>query len=345
MNKRRKYFIALVLLILILLGAVVFSVMLGPVQVPPLTTISIFLHKLGLIEPNWTQVTETIVIDIRMPRILVAALVGAGLAIAGAAMQGLFKNPMAEPYVLGMSSGAAVGAALVIVLGMGVGTFGVLSIQVMAFFGALGTIFVVYSIARIEGKLPVETLLLAGIAMGAFLYAVVSFLKFIAHDEALRNIVLWLMGSFSMARWDDLYIITPLILIGIFGLYAFSRELNAMQFGEETAIYLGVNVETIKKIILIFAALVTATGVSHAGIIGFVGLIIPHVVRILIGADHHILLPASALTGAIFLILADTVARTISSPTEIPIGIITAFVGAPYFVYLLRKKKKTMSWW
>ncbi len=344
-NKKRKYFIALLLLILTLSGVIIFSIMLGPVQIHPLTTIAIFLNKIGLTEVNWTQVTETIVIDIRAPRILVAALVGAGLAIAGAAMQGLFKNPMAEPYVLGMSSGAAVGAALVIVLGIGVGTFGALSIQVMAFVGALGTILIVYGVARTEGKVPVETLLLAGIAMGAFLYAVVSAMKFIASDEALRDIVLWLMGSFAMSQWDDLYIITPLILIGVIGLYAFSRELNAMQFGEETAMYLGVKVETVKKIILIFAALITATGVSHAGIIGFVGLIIPHIVRILIGADHHILLPASALAGAIFLILADTLARTIASPAEIPVGIITAFVGAPYFIYLLRKKKKTMSWW
>jgi len=344
-DKKRKYFVALVLLILTLFGVIIFSVMLGPVQIHPLTTIAVFLNKLGLIDANWTQATEIIVIDIRAPRILIAALVGAGLAIAGAAMQGLFKNPMAEPYILGMSSGAAVGAALVIVLGIGVGTFGALSIQVMAFVGALGTILIVYSIARTEGKVPVETLLLAGIAMSAFLYAVVSAMKFIASDEALRNIVLWLMGSFARSQWDDLYVITPLILIGIVGLYAFSRELNAMQFGEETAMYLGVKVETVKKIILIFAALITATGVSHAGIIGFVGLIMPHVVRILIGADHHILLPASALAGAIFLILADTLARTIASPAEIPVGIITAFVGAPYFIYLMRKKKKTMSWW
>jgi len=344
-QKKRKYYISLVLLILTLFAAIIFSIMLGPVNIHPFTTISIFLNKIGLIDSNWTQTIETIVTDIRAPRVLVAALVGAGLAIAGAAMQGLFKNPMAEPYVLGMSSGAAVGAALVIVLGIGVGTFGTLSINIMAFFGAFGTILVVYGVARSDGKVPVETLLLAGIAMGAFLYAVVSFMKFIAPDQALRDIVLWLMGSFSMSRWDDLYLVTPLILIGIVGLYAFSRELNAMQFGEETAMYLGVKVETVKKIILVFAALITATGVSHAGIIGFVGLIIPHVVRILIGADHHILLPASAIMGAIFLILADTLARTIASPTEIPVGIITAFVGAPYFIYLLKRKKKTMSWW
>ncbi|MDI6730638.1 MAG: iron chelate uptake ABC transporter family permease subunit [Candidatus Altarchaeum sp.] len=344
-QKKRKYYISLVLLILALFAAIIFSIMLGPVEIHPFTTIGIFLNKIGLIDSNWTQTTETIVTDIRVPRVLVAALVGAGLAIAGAAMQGLFKNPMAEPYVLGMSSGAAVGVTLVIVLGISVGTFGVLSIQIMAFFGALGTILVVYGVARSNGKIPVETLLLAGIAIGAFLYAVVSFMKFIAPDAALRNIVLWLMGSFSMSQWDDLYIVTPLILIGIVGLYAFSRELNAMQFGEETAMYLGVKVETVKKIILVFAALITATGVSHAGIIGFVGLIIPHAVRILIGADHHILLPASALMGAIFLILADTLARTIASPAEIPIGIITAFVGTPYFIYLLRRKKKTTSWW
>lgn len=344
-KRRRKYGIALTLLTLGLFAAIVFSIMLGPVKIHPLTTISIFLNKIGLVGANWSQTEETIVMDIRAPRVILAAFVGAGLAIAGAAMQGLFRNPMAEPYVLGMSSGAAVGAALVIVFGIGGGILGAASIQVMAFIGAFGTILIVYGIARTRGKTPVETLLLAGIAMGFFLYAVVSSLKFIASDEALRDIVLWLMGSFSMAQWSNLYAAAPLTLIGLIALYAFSRELNAMQFGEETATHLGVKVETVKKIILMFASLVTATGVSYAGIIGFVGLIIPHIMRILIGPDHHILLPSSALMGAIFLILCDTLARTVAAPTEVPVGIITAFIGAPYFIYLLRKKKKTMTWW
>lgn len=344
-KKKRRYYIALILLIAGLLTTMLFSIMIGPMQIPPLTIIEVFLNKFGLVTGDWSPMVEAVVMEIRTPRIILAALVGGGLAIAGAAMQGLFKNPMAEPYVLGMSSGAAVGAASVMVLGIGSETFSAIAIQVMAFLGAVITIFIVYGIARTEGKVPVETLLLAGIAMSAFLYSVVSFLKLIAPDEALKDVVLWLMGSFSMARWNEVYVVIPILLIGIVGLYAFSRELNALQFGDEAALYLGVKVETIKKIVLVFAALITATAVSVSGIIGFVGLIIPHIVRILIGADHHILLPSSALMGAIFLILADTLARTVVSPAEIPIGIITAFVGAPYFVYLLRRKKKAMSWW
>ncbi|MEK9150066.1 MAG: iron chelate uptake ABC transporter family permease subunit, partial [Candidatus Desantisbacteria bacterium] len=250
----------------------------------------------------------------------------------------------AEPYVLGMSSGAALGASLAIVLGAGK-IFGSLSIPALAFIGATITIFVVYNIARTEGKVPTETLLLAGIAVGFFLYAVVSFLKLIASNESLRDVTLWLMGSFALSTWADVKMVILPLLGGIGVLYLLSRELNILQFGEETALHLGIEVETVKRILLVASALVTAVSVSVSGIIGFVGLIIPHMVRLIIGPDHRILLPASVLCGAIFLVLCDTLARTISYPIEIPIGIITAAIGAPYFVYLLRRRKKAISWW
>ncbi|MDI6781417.1 MAG: iron chelate uptake ABC transporter family permease subunit [bacterium] len=345
-NKPKRYLLVLGILLVGLIATCLISIMIGPVFIHPLLIIKIWAYKLsgGLIQPIWSNIQETIVVDIRTPRVILSMLVGMGLSIAGAAMQGLFRNPMAEPYILGMSSGAAVGAALAIVLGAG-NVFGELSIPAMAFIGATTTIFVVYNIARTDGRVPTETLLLAGIAVGFFLHAVVSFLKIIASHETLRDVVLWLMGSFALSTWADVRMVILPILLGIGVLYFLCRELNALQFGEETALHLGIEVETVKRILLIASALVTAVAVSVSGIIGFVGLIIPHVVRLIIGHGHHILLPASALSGGIFLVLCDTLARIVTQPSEVPIGIITAAIGAPYFVYLLRRRKKAISWW
>lgn len=343
---KRRYFFALSILFLGITISIFLAVMIGPVFIHPIVIAKIWLSKIfgGLNIGEWSNTEETIIIQIRTPRIFLAMLVGIGLAIVGASMQGLFRNPMAEPYILGMSSGAAVGAALAIVLGVGK-VFGGLAIPALSFIGATLTIFIVYHIARTDGKIPTETLLLSGIAVGFFLHAVVSFLKIIASDEALRSVVLWLMGSFSQSSWSDIKMVTLPMLLGIAILYLLSRELNLLQFGEETALHLGVEVESIKKILLVAASLVTAVSVAVSGIIGFVGLIIPHLVRLIIGPDHRLLLPASALSGAIFLLLCDTLARTAFQPEELPIGIITAAVGGPYFVYLLRRRKKAISWW
>ncbi len=345
-SKRKKHSIVLFGLLVGMVAACLIAIMVGPVFIHPLLVFKIWAGKAfgGLIQPDWSNIQETIVVDIRTPRVILSMLVGMGLAMAGTAMQGLFRNPMAEPYVLGMSSGAATGAALAIVLGIG-NLFGGLSIPALAFIGATTTIFVVYNIARTDGRVPTETLLLAGIAVGFFLHAVVSFLKIIASHEALRDVVLWLMGSFALATWDDVRMIILPIACGIGVLYFLSQELNALQFGEETAMHLGIEVEMVKRILLIASALVTAVAVSVSGIIGFVGLIIPHVVRLIIGPGHHVLLPASALCGGIFLVLCDTLARTVTQPSEVPIGIITAAIGAPYFIYLLRRRKKAISWW
>ncbi|MDI6855802.1 MAG: iron chelate uptake ABC transporter family permease subunit [Candidatus Thermoplasmatota archaeon] len=245
---------------------------------------------------------------------------------------------MASPYILGISSGAAFGASLAIVLGTGV-----FAIPFMAFSFALITIFVVYNIARVKGRVPMETLLLAGIAIGTFFAAQVSFMQYIAGEE-LRSIVFWLMGGFWASSWDKVAIAFPLILLGVVVIMFFSRDLNLMLMGEEHALDLGIKVESVKKIILIFASLVTAAAVAVSGIIGFVGLIIPHIMRIIVGPDHRILLPSSCLVGAIFLIWADTLARTMIQPTELPVGIITASFGAPFFLYLLRKRKRVTGW-
>lgn len=333
------------MLSVVLVLAALVSVMIGPVFVHPVTIVRLWLEKVsfGIINFDIQDMNRVIIMNIRTPRVVVAILVGMGLSASGAAMQGLFRNPMAEPYVLGMSSGAAAGASAAIVLGLG-GIFGIYAIPAMAFISAVITIFVVYSIAHTDGKVPTETLLLSGIAVGFFLQAAVSFLKLIAPMDALRDVVLWLMGSFAGVSWNDAAIIVVPILGGLFILLFLSREINAFQFGEETAMHIGIEVELMKRILLTATALITAVSVSTAGIIGFTGLVMPHIARMLVGADQRIQIPVAAVTGGIFLVLADTLARSIARPAEIPVGIITAVVGAPYFVYLLRRRKHAMGW-
>lgn len=335
----------LIMLSVVLVLAALVSVMIGPVFVHPVTIVRLWLEKVsfGIINFDIQDMNRVIIMNIRTPRVVVAILVGMGLSASGAAMQGLFRNPMAEPYVLGMSSGAAAGASAAIVLGLG-GIFGIYAIPAMAFISAVITIFVVYSIAHTDGKVPTETLLLSGIAVGFFLQAAVSFLKLIAPMDALRDVVLWLMGSFAGVSWNDAAIIVVPILGGLFILLFLSREINAFQFGEETAMHIGIEVELMKRILLTATALITAVSVSTAGIIGFTGLVMPHIARMLVGADQRIQIPVAAVTGGIFLVLADTLARSIARPAEIPVGIITAVVGAPYFVYLLRRRKHAMGW-
>lgn len=344
--KKENIILTFVILLLMLLCVCIVSIMVGSVFISPISSVKSFLYLFsgGKYTFGLNEIEKTIILSIRMPRVFMAVLIGFGLGLCGASMQGLFRNPMAEPYLLGMSSGAATGAALAMVLGIGK-FYGLISVPFFAFTGSTVTIFFVYHIARTEGRVPIETLLLSGVAVSFFLHAVVSFLKLISSDEALRDIVLWLMGSFSSVRWNDFFISLPLISLGSIILYWLSYELNALQFGEETAMHLGMEVEKIKKIILIASALVTGVSVSFCGIVGFVGLVVPQIVRIFVGGDHRILLPFSALCGGIFLLLADTIARTLNGASEVPVGIITAVVGAPWFIYLLRKRKKFVNWW
>ena len=338
--------LAISFLTVLLMAALCCGVMTGPVTIKPLLVIKIWLHQLtcGWIDQSWPRIPETIVLQVRTPRVILGALVGMGLGSAGAAMQGLFRNPMAEPYVLGMSSGAAVGACLAMVLGVGK-IFGAFAIPILAFSGSTLTIFAVYHLSRTGGRVPTETLLLSGIAVGLFLYAVVSFLKISASVENLKNVVFWLMGSFSAATWTDVRIVALPLAAGVLVLCLLARELDIFQFGEETAAYLGMDTEAVKRLLLVACALVTGASVAVSGIIGFVGLIVPHLVRMLIGPRHRYLLPCSALGGAVFLVSCDTLSRLVSQPSEIPIGIVTAFVGAPYFVFLLKKRKKKAHWW
>ena len=329
---------------MVLLGlTIVLSATLGPAQISPLVVLKILISRLplvnGLVAPSWSIAEDTIVFQIRLPRVLLGILVGAALSVAGATMQGLFKNPMADPYIIGISAGAALGATSAMVFGLNIA--GMYTIPLMAFIFAVGAIFLVYNIASVGGKLPVGTLLLAGIAVSLFLSAITSFMMYIS-GEKLHGIVFWLMGGLWGRSWDHVWMVLPWVCVGTGVIYIFARDLNVMLLGEEPAQHLGIGVEKLKKIMMVSASLVTASAVAVSGIIGFVGLIIPHIVRILVGPDHRILLPTSALVGGIFLVWADTLARTIIAPTEIPVGIITALFGAPFFIYLLRRRKRSM---
>jgi len=290
------------------------------------------------IPTDWSQSEESIILLIRLPRVVLAALVGAALAVCGAVLQSLFRNPMADPFLLGISNGAALGASLVLVTGVAVGA-GILGVPLAAFAFGLMTIYIVYELARVGNRVPVTTLLLCGIAVAAFMSAGTSFLLFLS-GENLHQIVFWLLGGISGRGWEYVLLLLPFVAGGSVLFFSMSRPLNALMFGEESAQYLGIEVERLKKVILVAVSLVTGAAVSVSGIIGFVGLITPHMVRLWIGPDHRTLIPVSLLFGAILLVLADLASRVLLAPNELPIGIITALCGAPFFAYLLRRRGK-----
>jgi len=293
-----------------------------------------------------TQQHTSIILQIRLPRIIAGVLVGAALAASGVLYQGVFKNPMADSYLLGVSAGAAAGASISILFASGAAIFGFSLIQVAAFFGSLFAMFLVYNISRVGSRVPITTLLLSGIAVNFFLYAIVALVEIIAGDE-LTSIIFFLIGGFSNVSWLNIFSVTPFILVGITLSYFYARDLNMLALGEENAQHLGVNVERAKKVLLVLASLVTAAAVSISGLVGFVGLMVPHITRLVIGPDHRILFPASAIVGAIFLVTCDAVARVIATPfastLELPVGIITMLVGAPFFIILFRKKKESYA--
>lgn len=318
----------IVLCSLVLLSfSLLFSISVGAVYIPFKNIIQILLGQ--------GQDTEkTILLYLRIPRVIEAFFVGSGLSVVGAFFQGLFRNPMAGPFVLGVSSGAAFGATLAIILGLG---FWGLSFS--AFLFALFTIYIVYLLARQGSNISMATMLLSGITISTFLHSCISLFMLFNHEE-LSTIVYWTMGSFSTVSWEKVAFSAPLITTGIVFMYFFSRELNAIMLGEETAMHLGVNTEKVKKIVLTTGTLISAIAVSITGIIGFIGLIVPHITRLLVGPDMRKLVPLSALIGGILLIITDTLSRTLLSPIEIPPGIITAIFGGPFFLYLLFNEKR-----
>ena len=317
----------LLLLAALLAAAIVLAVRHGAV---PLSVGDVLDALLGRGDPA----TVTIVRDLRLPRALQAALVGAALALSGAAFQALLRNPLAEPYILGVSSGAAVGAVLAIVLGLAA----VWAVPAAAFAGAALAIVLVFRVAAGAGAaLDTRVLLLAGVVVAAFFNAVILLLLTFADLEAFRAAMFWMMGSHANATWQGVAAAGGYLLAGALVLLALARPLNLLAIGEETAAHLGTHVERTKLLAYAAASLLAAGGVAVSGVIGFVGLVVPHVVRLLWGGDHRALLPASALLGASFLVLTDLVARLVVRPTELPIGVVTAFVGVPFFVWLLRR--------
>jgi len=338
MSWKKKLLLILALELIIFISAIAFSSMVGAAGVPPRESLSVLVYSIPylgpyLVEPFWLPKIETIMLQIRLPRIIIASLVGAGLAVAGAGYQGLLRNPLADPYILGVSSGAALGATIVILFG---GSNFLISF--FAFLGAIIAVVLVYGIGSTGTKSTIETLILAGVIVGAFFNAILSFLLTRSYDN-LEQVMFWLMGSVSLRGWNQIAFLAPVLILFIVLLWLFSRELNVLALGEETAGYLGISVESTKVLILIISSMLAALSVAMAGTVGFVGLVIPHIVRLLIGPDHRILIPVSAFTGAIFLVLADTLARIVIAPAELPLGVITAFFGAPFFAYLLRTKR------
>jgi iron complex transport system permease protein len=309
------------------------SATVGSAEISVTSVARIVLAQAGVLPYEAPGHHEYIVVYLRLPRIALGAAVGFALAAAGTVMQGFFRNPMADPSIVGVSAGAATGAVAFIVLPLSL-PFG---IPVAAFAGATVTAFAVYLIATEGGRTPVATLLLAGVAVQTFLGAVVSLLLVRSTDAGLRRAILWLMGSLRGSSWNEVATVAAVAALGVAFLFAYARELDLLLLGEEEAATLGVEVKRAKRVLLAASAVVTGAAVAFVGVIGFVGLIVPHVMRLLVGPDHRALLPTSAVAGAAFLVAADTVAR--SGAAELPVGIVTAFVGAPFFLFLLRKRE------
>jgi iron complex transport system permease protein len=338
----------LVWVLLLLAGILVLSLFLasafGSVTISLPDIFKMALNKLAVTDfpSTWGVMDETIIFQIRLPRVIGGALIGAALAVAGVLFQGLLRNPLADPYIVGTSAGAALGATIAMVLPINLAFLGFGLVPVAAFVGALASVILVYNLARVGGKTPVISMLLAGFVVSALLAAVVAFLMSISDrlDLNLHSVYAFLMGHISVTGWAQIAVIAPLVIGGIIAARLFALRLNAFSLGEEGAAYVGVEVERDKMLILALGSLLTAAAVSISGLVGFVGLVMPHAVRLSLGPDHRLLLPASALAGAAFLVFADLLARTLLAPIEIPVGIITALIGAPFFLYLLRRSRR-----
>ncbi len=311
----------------------------GAVAIPPAKTITALWNG---ITNNITSTSDTIIWQIRLPRVFLAALVGANLALSGVAFQGLFRNPLADPYLLGAASAAGFGAALVILLGsksVWLLSFGT---PLAAFILALLAVMLVMLLAKQGGQMPIVSLILAGVVVGSSFSAATSFIMMLARDQA-SNILTWMLGSFSLASWPKVITITPFTALTLLILMAASYRLNILQLNEIQAAQLGLRIEIFKLTLILLASLATAAAVSMVGIIGFVGLIIPHAIRLAVGMDYRKITPLAALWGAIFMILADLLARILIAPAEVPVGVITAVVGGPFFLYLLRRGRNLGS--
>ncbi|WP_411574594.1 FecCD family ABC transporter permease [Streptomyces fradiae] len=330
--------VTLTVLAALLVVSVTAGLAIGSVSVPPGQVWGIVTHALGAdwVRPDWSGARETIVLDVRAPRVLLGAVAGAGLAVVGTALQALIRNPLAEPYLLGVSSGASLGAVVVIVFG--VTLFGALSLSLAAFAGALGALLLVYATARTGGRITSSRLVLSGVAIAAVLTAVLD-LVLLTTDRGneARTVLAWTLGGLGGVNWATLWLPSTALLLGTGTLMVQARNLNLLLAGEEAATTMGLDVARFRARMFVLLSLVTGVLVAACGPIGFVGLMLPHTVRLLVGGDHRRVLPTAALGGAVFLVWADIAARVVAAPMEIPVGVLTALCGGPFFLWLMRR--------
>lgn len=339
-HPQMRFGVVVCLLSVLLLLAIVYSMDWGAVRVPVHDILGALFHKTVL-----TQEEHAILFEIRLPRILASACVGAALSIAGLLFQGLFRNPLADPYVIGSSGGAVLGASVAMFIFPQLSILGFSTTALFAFAGSVVTIGIVYALARVGGKVRVVPLLLAGFAVSTMLSYSSYFVETLDRDygTGLRVLTSWLHGVISVPQWGQLFVVAAMCLVGGVISHPLTRRLNTLALGDEYAQQLGVSVEATRLVIILVGALLTAAAVSIGGLISFVGLIVPHLARLMLGPDHTRLLPVTALTGALFLVVTDTLARTILAPSEIPVGVLMAFIGGPFFLYLLRRTKREYS--
>jgi len=339
-KKIRQWISWLVALTALLIGISFLSLTIGAVHIPLKRTMLLLMQRILLWHslPLEDTPASIILFKIRLPRLILGIVVGASLSSAGVVFQGMFRNPLVEPYTLGVSGGAAVAVCLAIMGGLS------RLIPLAGFMGAIGAIILVYFIASSGGRLAIPTLLLTGVIVSFFSSSLIMLLMSLSRTEELHGIMFWIMGNLQETDFTLILVTSLALLTGVFIAFLFARDLNALSLGEEEAMHLGIDVERVKKVLFILASFLTGLAVSVSGIIGFVGLMIPHFVRGLISPDHRILLPASAISGAVFLVGADLLARTIVSPQELPVGVITGVVGGVIFVYIIRRRKVEFKW-
>ncbi|MER5567685.1 iron ABC transporter permease [Streptomyces goshikiensis] len=336
MSRRRAPAVVL-LLTAALAACAVAGLALGPVRIPPGQVLDAVLDG-----PGRPGAFASIVWDVRMPRVLLGAVVGAGLAVAGTVLQALVRNQLADPFLLGASSGASAGAVAVIVLGAGAGVLGGIGVPLAAFAGSMGALVAVYALARRGGTMTTGRLILAGVAVQYVLSALTSLvLVLAAHPDQMRSVLFWTLGGLGGARWDELALPAVALLLGTGLLIALARPLDLLLAGEEGARTLGLDTGRFRAAVFVLTSLVIGVLVAYSGAIGFVGLMVPHAARMVVGAGHRALLPVAALGGAVFLSLADLLARTAAAPEEIPVGVVTALVGGPFFLWMLRRSTRT----
>lgn len=340
-TKFRPYLVNL----LILAFTILLSVGIGSVFIPPGTLIKVIAANLPnvSISQDWPDTLNAIITQIRIPHTVLMLLTGAALAGSGAAYQGLFRNPLADPYLIGVAAGAGLGAVIALAIQWPSTLLGMYTVPLTAFAGALATVAIVYSLARVGRSVPTTTLILAGVAFSSFATALTSFLM-IRSDTELRRALSWLLGGAIMGGWKPVLAMLPYVTVGLSVLVISGHALNVLQFGEEQAQQLGLPIERIKLVVVVFASLTTAAAVAFTGIIGFIGLIVPHIVRMRWGPDYRHLIPLSIIGGASALLLADLIARVVLAPQTLPVGIVTALVGAPFFLWVLQRAKQHAYW-